>query len=30
VGRENFALLGFLYALGFQPGERLAFVKRLG
>jgi ribosomal protein S18 acetylase RimI-like enzyme len=30
VGRENFALLGFLYALGFQPGERLGFVKRLG
>jgi ribosomal protein S18 acetylase RimI-like enzyme len=30
VGRENFALLGFLYALGFQTGERLAFVKRLG
>ena len=30
VGRENFPLLGFLYAIGFQPGERLAFVKRLG
>ena len=30
VGRENFALLGFLYALGFQPGERLGFVRRLG
>ena len=30
VGRENFALLGFLYALGFEPGERLGFVKRLG
>jgi ribosomal protein S18 acetylase RimI-like enzyme len=29
VGRENFALLGFLYALGFEPGERLGFVKRL-
>jgi GNAT superfamily N-acetyltransferase len=30
VGRENFPLLGFLYALGFGPGERLGFVKRLG
>jgi ribosomal protein S18 acetylase RimI-like enzyme len=30
VGRENFALLGFLYALGFEPGERLGFVRRLG
>jgi len=30
VGRENFALLGFLYVLGFQPGERLGFVRRLG
>jgi len=29
VGRENFALLGFLYAVGFQPAERLAFVKGL-
>jgi ribosomal protein S18 acetylase RimI-like enzyme len=29
VGRENFALLGFLYAVGFAPGERLSFVKRL-
>jgi GNAT superfamily N-acetyltransferase len=30
VGRESFALLGFLYALGFEPGERLGFVKRIG
>jgi ribosomal protein S18 acetylase RimI-like enzyme len=30
VGRENFALLGFLYALEFEPAERLGFVKRLG
>jgi GNAT superfamily N-acetyltransferase len=30
VGREDFALLGFLYALGFGPVARLAFVKRLG
>jgi hypothetical protein len=29
VGRENFALLGFLYAVGFAPAERLSFVKRL-
>jgi ribosomal protein S18 acetylase RimI-like enzyme len=29
VGRENFALLGFLYAVGFAPGDRLSFVKRL-
>jgi ribosomal protein S18 acetylase RimI-like enzyme len=30
VGRENLALLGFLYAVGFEPAERLSFVKRLG
>jgi predicted N-acetyltransferase YhbS len=30
VGRENFALLGFLYRIGFEPAERLGFVKRLG
>jgi ribosomal protein S18 acetylase RimI-like enzyme len=29
VGRENFALLGFLYGVGFEPGERLSFVRRL-
>ncbi|HLB13811.1 MAG TPA: GNAT family N-acetyltransferase [Burkholderiales bacterium] len=29
VGRENFALLGFLYAVGFEPSQRLSFVKRL-
>lgn len=27
VSRENFALLGFLYAIGFGPSKRLGFVK---
>jgi ribosomal protein S18 acetylase RimI-like enzyme len=29
AARENFALLGFLYEIGFQPSPRLAFVKRV-
>ena len=29
VGRGNFALLEFLYAVGFEQSERLSFVKRL-
>lgn len=29
VERENFGLLGFLYAVGFGPSQRLGFVKRL-
>jgi ribosomal protein S18 acetylase RimI-like enzyme len=29
VGREDFALLGFLYKAGFGPSQRLGFVKRL-
>lgn len=29
VAKEDFGLLGFLYAAGFGPGQRLAFVKRL-
>jgi predicted N-acetyltransferase YhbS len=30
VAKENFGLLGFFYAAGFAPSQRLAFVKRLG
>ncbi len=30
VARENFGLLGFFYRAGFEPSQRLAFVKRLG
>lgn len=30
ISRENFALLGFLYRLGFQPSQRLAFAKTIG
>jgi ribosomal protein S18 acetylase RimI-like enzyme len=30
VRRENFALLGFLYAIGFRQSQRLGFVKHLG
>ena len=30
VARENFDLLGFFYRAGFEPSQRLAFVKRLG
>jgi ribosomal protein S18 acetylase RimI-like enzyme len=29
VARENLELLGFFQGVGFAPGERLAFVKRL-
>ena len=29
VARENFGLLGFLYAIGFEPSRRLAFAKRV-
>ena len=29
VGREDFALLGFLYRVGFGPSQRLGFVKPL-
>lgn len=29
VAKEDFGLLGFFYAVGFGPGQRLAFVKRL-
>lgn len=29
VAQRNLALLGFLYASGFEPGERLSFVHRL-
>jgi ribosomal protein S18 acetylase RimI-like enzyme len=29
VGREDFALLGFLHAVGFGPSQRLSFVKPL-
>jgi predicted N-acetyltransferase YhbS len=29
VPQRNLALLGFLYAAGFKPGERLAFRRRL-
>ena len=29
VARENFGLLGFFYRAGFEPSQRLAFVKRL-
>lgn len=29
VAKENFDLLGFFYAAGFGPSQRLAFVKRL-
>jgi len=30
VARENFALLRFLYRIGFGPSRRIGFVKRLG
>ena len=30
VAKENLELLGFFHGAGFAPGERLAFVKRLG
>jgi GNAT superfamily N-acetyltransferase len=30
IARENFDLLGFFYRAGFGPGQRMAFVKRLG
>lgn len=30
VGPRDFALLGFLYAAGFMPSQRLPFVRRLG
>ena len=29
VARDNFALLGFFYDVGFEPSERLAFDKRV-
>ena len=29
VRGDDFGLLGFLHAIGFQPGARLGFVKRL-
>lgn len=29
VARENFGLLGFLYDVGFEPSQRLSFVKRV-
>ncbi|MCU0803970.1 MAG: GNAT family N-acetyltransferase [Burkholderiales bacterium] len=29
VSRDNFGLLGFLYKAGFEPSQRLGFVKRL-
>jgi len=29
VERDNFALLGFFYRAGFEPSQRLEFVKRL-
>lgn len=29
VAQRDLALLGFLYAVGFEPGERLSFVRRL-
>lgn len=29
AARENFALLGFLYDIGFEPSPRLSFVKRV-
>ena len=28
VARENFGLLGFFYDIGFEPAQRLSFVKR--
>lgn len=30
VAPRNFGLLGFLYAVGFNPSQRLPFVRRLG
>jgi GNAT superfamily N-acetyltransferase len=30
LSRADFALLGFLYRCGFEPSERLAFVKKIG
>ena len=30
AARENFRLLGFLYEVGFEPSQRLIFVKRVG
>jgi ribosomal protein S18 acetylase RimI-like enzyme len=30
VGRQDLALLGFLYRAGFNPSQRLPFVRRLG
>ena len=29
IARENFGLLGFLYDVGFEPSQRLSFVKRV-
>jgi GNAT superfamily N-acetyltransferase len=29
VARENFGLLGFLYDVGFEPSQRLSFVKQV-
>ena len=29
VARENFGLLGFFYDIGFEPAQRLSFVKRV-
>jgi GNAT superfamily N-acetyltransferase len=29
VARENFGLLGFFYHVGFEPSQRLSFVKRV-
>ena len=29
VARENFGLLGFFYDVGFEPSQRLSFVKRV-
>ena len=30
VRRENFALLGFLYAIGFRQSQRLGFMRPVG
>jgi ribosomal protein S18 acetylase RimI-like enzyme len=30
VAPRDFGLLGFLYAVGFNPSQRLPFVRRLG
>jgi len=29
VACENFGLLGFFYDVGFEPSQRLSFVKRV-